>query len=98
MSTAFIQIWNLAVPSSQWTPLVCPVVGSCLKAWFQFDGDLHLRSDPENATTDYLAQIAKGNQFDIPVTGPVTMDGTRPVVYLQGANGTVNVVLFCLMQ
>ena len=96
--TPLIQIWKYAVTESDWVPLCCPVAGACLKAWFLYDGDLHLRSDPANPTTDYLAALADGNEFSLPVTGPVTMDGQRPLAYVQAAAGTVNVTCFFLMQ
>lgn len=94
----FLQIWNYAVTDAAWVPLVCPVAGSCLKAWFLFNGDLHLRSDPNNRATDYLAQVSQGNEMSLPFLTAVTMDGERPMVYAQAASGSVDVTLFCLMQ
>ncbi len=96
--TSLIQIWKYAITTSDWIPLLCPVAGTCLKAWFLYDGDLHMRSDPANATTDYMLALASGNEFSLPVTGPVTFDQQRPLVYVQAAAGTVNVTCFFLMQ
>ncbi len=96
--SSILQIWKVAVNAAAWVPLFCPVPGSCLKAWFLYDGDLHLRSDPANVATDYLSTLANGNMFDVAMTGPVVMDGVRPWIYAQAAVGTVNVTCFFLMQ
>ena len=96
--TALLQIWKFAITAAEWVPLICPVEGSCLKAWFNYDGDLHLRSDANNGQTDFLCVFAKGDQFDLPFLTAVTLDGDRPLVYAQAASGTVNVTLFCMMQ
>ena len=77
-----IQIWKVSVSASDWTPICCPVGGNCPKAWFNYDGDLHLRSDPNDPNTDYLCALAKGDQFDLLFTNPIAMDGVRPLVYL----------------
>ena len=96
--SSLLQIWKVAVPATGWVPIYCPIAGSCLKAWFNYDGDLHLRSNPEDAKTDYLCALADGNQFQVPFVTPVVMDGCRPIAYAQAASGTVNVTLFCVMQ
>ena len=57
---------------------------------------------PRMRRRHYLAQIAKGNQFDIAGHGAGDYDeGLGPdgsSSMQKGQNGTVNVVLFCLMQ
>jgi hypothetical protein len=96
--TGVIQIANFLVTASAWTTLAFRYPGSCLKSWFVFDADLHLRSDPNDATTDYLLAVAKGNEFEIPYVGPISLDDGRVLVYVQAASGTVNVTLFYVMQ
>jgi hypothetical protein len=96
--TCLLQIKKFVVNDTQWTPLCVQLEGSALKTWFQFDGDLHLRSDVGDASTDYLCSAAKGDEFDLPVIGPISVGGGRPLVYVKAASGNVNCTLFCVMQ
>ena len=95
--TSLVQIWNFTVSASEWTAIAPQVDGNCLKLWFAFTGDLHLRSDPNNAETDYLLSFADGNQFNVPVIA-VAMSAGQAIVYAQAASSTVNVTLFCIIQ
>ena len=97
MTTA-LQIAKFAITASDWTPLFCPTPGAISKAWFLFDGDLRLRSDPADPNTEYLLQVAQGNTFDIPCTNPVSGGPNWVLIYAQAASGAVNVTVFAILN
>jgi hypothetical protein len=89
---------QIVLDDQQWTAITFPCRGMLFKTWLDFTADLKLRTDPNDASTERLLQVAKGNEFKMNISVPLTIDVGQILIYAQSAVGPQTIQLAYFMQ
>src|SRR6266404_1545783 len=89
MPPSLLQIRNYTVDDSTWTALT--LYGKLSQATINFTADLKLRSDPADATTEYICVAATGTSYAI--SGLAGSLSLQNIVYAQSVAGSQMVVV-----
>jgi hypothetical protein len=79
------------ITATTWTPLW--IQGAISRMWIDFSGDMKLRSDPNDATTEFLCSVANGTQYLIPLTQILNVNTAAMLTNAQSVNGEQTITL-----
>lgn len=79
-----LQIRRFAIDDSTWTPVT--LVTKFDQLWLSYTASIKLRSDPADATSEYVCEITDGNLYRI--VGGSTLLANQPVTFLQSVHGS----------
>jgi hypothetical protein len=90
---------QVVLDDQQWTPVTFDGSrGLLFKSWIKYAADVKLRTDANDASTEILLEVAKGDEFVMDIGVPLTIESGQLLVYAQSALGPQTITLSYFFQ